>query len=250
VRESREHPRLPCAHLSRRSAKVERGARLYAYCALPELDAIEILLEHLLPREMRAEPERPERLDHLAADGARRGVQQSRGLHRDGRSAGDDASRARVVPGRARDSAPIDGAVREETPVLHRDEGRDEFRVDVGDRDPARTAAIGGARGAEHDAVAIGERERGLRDRSRECARERPRDERRDRECACTRYGNGCHSDAPYRHGARHQCVPFVASGVTVNTPPSLRPLTDGLYISSACAGGRMNTPGVVARAM
>lgn len=35
----------------------------------------------------------------------------------------------------------------------------------------------------------------------------------------------------------------------TVNTPPSLRPYTAGLYISSACAGGRMNTPGVVARA-
>src|SRR5213079_1800672 len=37
--------------------------------------------------------------------------------------------------------------------------------------------------------------------------------------------------------------------GVTVNTPPSLRPCTAGLYISSACAGGRMNVPGVVARA-
>src|SRR5438094_278116 len=36
---------------------------------------------------------------------------------------------------------------------------------------------------------------------------------------------------------------------VTVNTPPSLRPWTAGLYISSACAGGRTNTPGVVARA-
>lgn len=36
----------------------------------------------------------------------------------------------------------------------------------------------------------------------------------------------------------------------TVNRPPSLRPLTAGLYISSAYAGGRTNTPGVVARAM
>jgi hypothetical protein len=36
---------------------------------------------------------------------------------------------------------------------------------------------------------------------------------------------------------------------VTVNTPPSLRPFTAGLYISSACTGGRTNTPGVVARA-
>jgi len=36
---------------------------------------------------------------------------------------------------------------------------------------------------------------------------------------------------------------------VMVNTPPSLRPWTAGLYISSACAGGRTNTPGVVARA-
>ena len=34
-----------------------------------------------------------------------------------------------------------------------------------------------------------------------------------------------------------------------MNTPPSLRPCTAGLYISSACAGGRTKTPGVVARA-
>ena len=37
--------------------------------------------------------------------------------------------------------------------------------------------------------------------------------------------------------------------GVTTKTPPSLRPFTAGLYISSACTGGRMNVPGVVARA-
>src|SRR4051812_38898896 len=37
--------------------------------------------------------------------------------------------------------------------------------------------------------------------------------------------------------------------GVTTNVPPSLRPFTAGLYISSACAGGRTNVPGVVARA-
>ena len=34
-----------------------------------------------------------------------------------------------------------------------------------------------------------------------------------------------------------------------VKTPPSVRPNTAGLYISSACAGGRTKTPGVVARA-
>src|SRR5437867_7115078 len=44
--------------------------------------------------------------------------------------------------------------------------------------------------------------------------------------------------------GAAHR-----AFGVTVKMPPSLRPLTPGLYISSACVGGRTNTPGVVARA-
>jgi hypothetical protein len=36
----------------------------------------------------------------------------------------------------------------------------------------------------------------------------------------------------------------------TPNQPPSLRPFTPGLYISSACAGGRTNLPAVVARAM
>lgn len=35
----------------------------------------------------------------------------------------------------------------------------------------------------------------------------------------------------------------------TPNRPPSLLPCTAGLYISSACAGGRTNVPEVVARA-
>ena len=35
----------------------------------------------------------------------------------------------------------------------------------------------------------------------------------------------------------------------TVKSPPSLRPRTAGLYISSAWAGGRTKTPAVVARA-
>jgi hypothetical protein len=41
--------------------------------------------------------------------------------------------------------------------------------------------------------------------------------------------------------------LPYLA--VTTNLPPSLRPCTPGLYISSACAGGRTNVPRVVARA-
>src|SRR5687767_14170388 len=36
---------------------------------------------------------------------------------------------------------------------------------------------------------------------------------------------------------------------VTTNVPPSLRPFTAGLYISSAYAGGLTNVPCVVARA-
>jgi hypothetical protein len=37
---------------------------------------------------------------------------------------------------------------------------------------------------------------------------------------------------------------------LTLNLPPSLRPWSAGLYISSANAGGRTNVPAVVARAM
>jgi hypothetical protein len=55
---------------------------------------------------------------------------------------------------------------------------------------------------------------------------------------------NGDTGAARARHG------PLPLRGVTMNVPPSLRPFTAGLYISSACAGGRMNVPGVVARAM
>src|SRR5439155_3841896 len=53
-----------------------------------------------------------------------------------------------------------------------------------------------------------------------------------------------------YERGeAVHGQPPHLGFAVTVKIPPSLRPLTPGLYISSACAGGRTNTPGVVARA-
>ena len=37
--------------------------------------------------------------------------------------------------------------------------------------------------------------------------------------------------------------------GTTLKTPPSLLPPNEGLYISTACAGGRTNVPAVVALA-
>ena len=46
--------------------------------------------------------------------------------------------------------------------------------------------------------------------------------------------------------GGTHRSAP---GATTVKLPPSLRPYTAGLYISSACAGGRTKVPGVVARA-
>ena len=69
---------------------------------------------------------------------------------------------------------------------------------------------------------------------------ERRRDPRAERRGGAERDPAREREPASARHGV---------FAVTVNTPPSLRPCTAGLYISSAYAGGRTNTPGVVARA-
>src|SRR6266487_6320972 len=103
-------------------------------------------------------------------------------------------------------------------------------------------SAVRRPRRAEHQPVAVGEREAELRRRGEETGRQRPGDP-------------GGQGEREARGQARAQREQPAAPAahrdftVTLNTPPSLRPWTAGLYISSACAGGRTKTPGVVARA-
>src|SRR5687768_17681099 len=122
----------------RRGADTDRG--------LAELDAVQVLLEDLLLREMPLEAERPERLADLRAPPALAGPEQPRELHRDRRCARDDAPAPEVVAGRARDGERIDTVMLPEPHVLHRDEGEQEIGIHLGQRNPTRAAAVGGAR--------------------------------------------------------------------------------------------------------
>ena len=127
-----------------------------------------------------------------------------------------------------------------ETMVLARDESLEQVRIDLPERKPALQRARAGSRAPQHQPVSVFERE--TRDTGR--SRERGRQRKCDPDAGAQQ--NRAHSsgaepeESTSRHGAR---------AVTVKTPPSLRPCTAGLYISSAWAGGRMNVPGVVARA-
>ncbi len=135
----------------------------------------------------------------------------------------------------------VHGAVLVEPAVLEREERLQDLRIHFRQGERAHQAPVRRPRRAEHQPVAVGEREARFRRRGEETGRQRPGDpgtegERQARQARAQREQPA----AP---------VPHRDFTVTLNTPPSLRPWTAGLYISSACAGGRTNTPGVVARA-
>ena len=127
-----------------------------------------------------------------------------------------------------------------EPPVFRGDERDQQRRVHLRQGDPLLQRAIAGAGGAERGAAPIQEPERGrdrlIEERPRQRQRQPPGDRRGQRQ---RRTGT-----AQHHASASHGDLAF-----TVNTPPSVRPYTAGLYISSAKAGGRTKTPGVVARA-
>jgi hypothetical protein len=138
-----------------------------------------------------------------------------------------------------------------ESPVLNGQKGGEKIRVDVGQRYPASERAISGARSPEWEATAVKQHEPGC-GRVKQVGRQGTFEPNADP--GCSRADDG-HGD---QRGAVEGAWPYhllpagfgvAAFGVTVKTPPSLSPNTAGLYISSAWAGGRMNTPGVVARA-
>src|SRR5262249_1724123 len=102
-----------------------------------------------------------------------------------------------------------------------------------GQRDPAFARSIGCPRRTQHNAMSIAQRHAGSHGRAQHSPRHRERDPTEK------------YNDAE-RHRDDHAAYHL---GVTVKIPPSDRPWMAGLYISLAVAGGRTNTPGVVARA-
>ena len=218
--------------------------------ALAEGDAVQVLLEDRLLGEVTLQPERPQDLQQLGAPRAApgpagppgRGPEQPGQLHRDRRGAGHDVAGAQVVPRRSNGGAPVHRAMLIEAAVLEREERLQDLRIHFRQREPACQAAVRRVRGPERQPVAVGKREARCRQRRDETGRERPNGPGTQRE----RQGDG---QAPAEREQPAAPVAHRDFTVTVNTPPSLRPWTAGLYISSACAGGRTNTPGVVARA-
>src|SRR5258705_11347294 len=116
-----------------------------------------------------------------------------------------------------------------------------QVRVDLAESEAALQRAVPRARAAQHQAVAILEREARHARRRRERPRQR---EGNPKASPQPRGGDRATGNRQSPSGSTHGF-----RSVTVKTPPSLRPCTAGLYISSACAGGRTNVPGVVARA-
>src|SRR5712692_614258 len=129
-----------------------------------------------------------------------------------------------------------------EAAVLKREERLQDFRIHFRQRQPACQTAVRRARGPERQFVTVGERETRRRRRTNHSGGERPNDPGSQRERQASDQA-AAEREQPARPASHRDLA------VTLKTPPSLRPWTAGLYISSACAGGRTNTPGVVARA-
>ena len=105
---------------------------------------------------------------------------------------------------------------------------------------PARVAAVAGARRPKRDAVAILDRDAAPPSRANVVATAASRPTPRSPPTTTP-------ITPPTTFAARPNARPIHLPpllGVTTNVPPSLRPLTPGLYISSACAGGLRNVPG------
>ena len=243
LREPGEERRFGNAQLRGRRAEVEVGRRADAHRRLSEVDAVEVLLEDLLLVEVPLEAHGPERLARLPAPSTGDRTEQPGELHRDRRRPGHDPAGEDVVARGPRDGAEIDPVVLPEPPILHRDERDDEIGVDVGERNPAGAAAVARARRAEDHSVSIldADPRRGIA--AQDVRGNGPDDPPRRRE------GDGAAERAERDEKPPRDPSHRGGRSVTVKVPPSLRPCTAGLYISSACAGGRTKTPGVVARA-
>src|SRR5262245_58363014 len=140
-----------------------------------------------------------------------------------------------VVARRACDCAHVDTVVVVKALVFRRDERAQYISIDLIDREPAAALTLCRTCGSQRQTVAVLQGHARHRLWLRELFRQRQRDPgaSQRRECCDNK-----DSSAGYRSHHR-----------TVKVLPPVRPFTAGLYISSACAGGTMNTPAVVARA-
>src|SRR5690348_4204379 len=187
---------------------------------------------------MALQPERPEDLPHLPEPAATGKSQDAGQLHGDRRSARDDAPPPDVDghgPGQCADVHP--GMVIEPS-IFDGDERLDDLWVEVRETDPVAPLPLRAPRGAQDQSIPVLEREAGDARRGGEARRQGPGHPQ-----------GKADPRSPERRRAEPPDPAPHGFAVTVKTPPSLRPCTAGLYISSACAGGRTNTPGVVARA-
>lgn len=207
---------------------------------LPQRNPVQVLLQDHLLGKVGIEPERPERLRHLTGQRARHRPEQAGELHRDGRRTRHHRTGPAIGQQRPAQRLGIHAGVAVEATVFRRDECDQQRGVHLRERNPLLQGPLPGAGGAERGARAVQEPERRRGRPVEERPRERQRNPRRHRR----RHRQHRDARAPNQPAPSHGDLAF-----TVNTPPSVRPYTAGLYISSANTGGRTKTPGVVARA-
>src|ERR1051325_10234650 len=127
-----------------------------------------------------------------------------------------------------------------EAPALRRHEPDPQRRLHLGERDPLLEQSLGAPGGPEGHAGPVEHPERG----GPRLAEQPP-----GKWQGHPRADPGNDRQGRRERGEKHPPPGHRPLAFTVKTPPSLRPYTAGLNISSAYAGGRTNTPGVVARA-
>src|SRR5690349_12848009 len=130
----------------------------------------------------------------------------------------------------------------EEAAILERHERLQDLGIELGEGQPVHQGSVRSPRRPQLHSVAILEGQARNRRPGQQLLGQRPRDPRG--ECEQRARGDAAAQSEPAFRSGGHG-----AFAVTVKAPPSERPCTAGLYISSACAGGSTNTPGVVARA-
>ncbi len=180
---------------------------------------------------MQLQPDGPERLRRLARPGPGHGPEQANGLHGQRGGSRNDPAALRVVPSGPRDGGQVHAVVMEETPVLGGQHGLDQLGVHVRQADVPAADTVGCAGLTQRQAAAVldaGHR-RGWRRHVPGQRQSQPDAQGKGPEGGC----NGGPECPPAQAVTRHG---FACS--TRKMPPALRPLTPGLYISSAWAGG------------
>ncbi len=151
--ESSQKRRLTEAQVGGRSAEVEPGGGFDPDGALAERHPVQVLLEQLLFREVKIEPDRPGQLAELATPVPGRSAEEAGQLHRDGRGTGHDPPTAEILPGGPGHGQGIDAVMEPEPAILRGHESHQQIGIERRERPPSLPATIVRPGGAKHRPV-------------------------------------------------------------------------------------------------